>query len=157
MLEPRGKGIVATALRFASRGARRRGHHFDEIPDGEGPARHAHARRAYPRHQKKADFDPDKFEDRYETALDRADQRQARPASKPQTAPAAQAEQCDQSHGCAAPQREGREGRREAAPRQYWAGEAAPKQRASFRQGSRTKKAKKKRRVQPGRQAQRGS
>jgi DNA end-binding protein Ku len=67
MLQPRGKGIMATALRYRNevRGEER---YFDDIPSARIPgdmidlAEHIID-------QKKAAFDPKKFEDRYEEAL----------------------------------------------------------------------------------------
>jgi DNA end-binding protein Ku len=67
MLQPRGKGIVATALRYKNE-VRDESAYFDEIPDVKVPndmlqlAEHI-------LEQKKGHFDPAKFEDRYEDAL----------------------------------------------------------------------------------------
>ena len=67
MLEPRSKGIQATALRYKPE-VRNEGTYFDEIPavkvtsDMLELAEHILK-------QKKGHFDPDKFEDRYEDAL----------------------------------------------------------------------------------------
>jgi DNA end-binding protein Ku len=67
MLQPRGKGIAATALRYKSE-VRKEDTYFDEIPsvkvsaDMLELAEHILA-------QKRGHFDPDKFEDRYEQAL----------------------------------------------------------------------------------------
>src|SRR4051794_18672812 len=67
MLRPRGKGIVATALRYKNE-VRAEDTYFDEIPDVKVPpdmvklAEHI-------LEQKKGHFDPEKFEDRYEDAL----------------------------------------------------------------------------------------
>lgn len=67
MLEPRGKGIAATALRYKSE-VRKEDAYFDEIPNVKVPgdmlqlAEHI-------LEQKKGHFDPEKFEDRYEDAL----------------------------------------------------------------------------------------
>jgi DNA end-binding protein Ku len=67
MLQPRGKGLMATALRYKSE-VRDADNYFDEIPDIKVPADMldlaVHILRS-----KKAKFDPDKFEDRYESAL----------------------------------------------------------------------------------------
>lgn len=67
MLEPRGKGILAIALRFADE-VRNERDYFDEIPDIEVP-REMLALAQHILDTKKAKFDPSKFEDRYETAL----------------------------------------------------------------------------------------
>ena len=67
MLQPRGKGMMATALRYNNE-VRAEDSYFDEIPAVKVPndmldlATHILK-------SKKAKFDPDKFEDRYETAL----------------------------------------------------------------------------------------
>ena len=67
MLQTRGKGIAATALRYKSE-VRKEDAYFDEIPTVKVPndmlqlAEHI-------LQQKKGHFDPDKFEDRYEDAL----------------------------------------------------------------------------------------
>jgi len=67
MLQPRGKGIVATALRYKNE-VRNEHAYFDDIPDAKVPhdmlqlAEHILA-------QKRAHFDPAQFEDRYEHAL----------------------------------------------------------------------------------------
>lgn len=67
MLEPRGKGILAIALRFADE-VRNERDYFDEIPDIEVP-KEMLALAQHILDTKKAKFDPSKFEDRYETAL----------------------------------------------------------------------------------------
>jgi DNA end-binding protein Ku len=67
MLEARGKGIAATALRYKTE-VRKEDAYFDEIPATKVPndmlqlAEHILA-------QKKGHFDPSRFEDRYEDAL----------------------------------------------------------------------------------------
>jgi DNA end-binding protein Ku len=67
MLQARGKGIVATALRYKNE-VRNEDVYFDEIPNIKVPndmlqlAEHI-------LEQKRGHFDPDKFEDRYEEAL----------------------------------------------------------------------------------------
>ena len=67
MLQARGKGIAATALRYKPE-VRKEDAYFDEIPTVKVPndmlqlAEHI-------LEQKKGHFDPDKFEDRYEEAL----------------------------------------------------------------------------------------
>jgi DNA end-binding protein Ku len=87
MLEPRGKGIVATAIRFANE-VRDPEEYFEDVPDVKVSddmlklAEHI-------LDTKKAEFDPTKFEDHYETAL--AELIAAKQAGrKPQAAPAAQ-------------------------------------------------------------------
>jgi DNA end-binding protein Ku len=67
MLQPRGKGIVATALRYKPE-VRKEDAYFDEIPATKVP----HDMLQLAEHileQKKGHFDPAKFEDRYEDAL----------------------------------------------------------------------------------------
>ena len=67
MLEPRDKGIVATSLRYANE-VHAASSYFDEIPDSELPkqmldlAKHIIEKMT-------GKFEPDQFEDRYETAL----------------------------------------------------------------------------------------
>jgi DNA end-binding protein Ku len=67
MLQPRGQGIVATALRYKTE-VRDADEYFDDIPDVKVPkemldlAEHI-------LETKKAKFDPSEFEDRYESAL----------------------------------------------------------------------------------------
>ncbi|MEA2876651.1 MAG: end-binding protein Ku [Hyphomicrobiales bacterium] len=67
MLQSRGKGILATALRYKNE-VRDEADYFDDIPDVKVPpdmiklAEHI-------LEQKKGQFDPGKFEDRYEDAL----------------------------------------------------------------------------------------
>jgi DNA end-binding protein Ku len=67
MLRSRGKGILATALRYNNE-VRDEDEYFDDIPGVKAPpdmiklAEHI-------LEQKKGHFDPDKFEDRYEDAL----------------------------------------------------------------------------------------
>src|SRR4029079_19775036 len=67
MLEPRGKGIHATALRYKTE-VRDEDNYFDEIPSvkvtGDMLELAEHILK-----QKKGHFDPGKFEDRYEDAL----------------------------------------------------------------------------------------
>jgi DNA end-binding protein Ku len=67
MVEPRSKGIQATALRYNSE-VRKEEAYFDEIPSTKVP----HDMLQLAEHileQKKGHFDPDQFEDRYEDAL----------------------------------------------------------------------------------------
>ena len=67
MLEPRDKGIVATSLRYANE-VHAASAYFDEIPDVELPkqmmdlAKHIIEKMT-------GKFDPEQFEDRYESAL----------------------------------------------------------------------------------------
>ena len=67
MLQPRGKGLMATALRYRSE-VRAEKNYFSDIPDIKISADMldlaVHILRS-----KKAHFDPDQFEDRYENAL----------------------------------------------------------------------------------------
>ena len=87
MLAPRGKGIVGTILRYANE-VRDEANYFDDIPqvkvskDMLDLAKHI-------LETKKAEFDPSKFEDRYETALKeliaaKRAGRKPRPAPSPQ-------------------------------------------------------------------------
>ena len=50
MLQPRGKGLMATALRYNSE-VRDEENYFDEIPDSQGAGRHAQSRRPHPGEQ----------------------------------------------------------------------------------------------------------
>jgi DNA end-binding protein Ku len=67
MLQPRGKGLMATALRYRTE-VRDEKNYFSDIPDIRVPADMldlaVHILKG-----KKTHFDPDKFEDRYESAL----------------------------------------------------------------------------------------
>ena len=67
MLEPRGKGIMATALRYSTE-VRDEEDYFDDIPNVKVPADMLELAEHILK-SKKAHFDPDKFEDRYEDAL----------------------------------------------------------------------------------------
>ena len=99
MLAPRGKGIVGTILRYANE-VRDEANYFDDIPqvkvskDMLDLAKHI-------LETKKAEFDPSKFEDRYETALKELIAAKA-------AGTVAATEQCGQPYGCVAPQRAGR-------------------------------------------------
>jgi DNA end-binding protein Ku len=67
MLQPRGKGLMATALRYKSE-VRNEADYFSDIPDVKvSPDMLELA--VHILRSKKAHFDPDKFEDRYEDAL----------------------------------------------------------------------------------------
>jgi|SRR6185369_3486622 len=67
LLRPRGKGMVATALRYKNE-VRDEKNYFDEIPSIKVPADMLKLA-THILETKKGHFDPDKFEDRYETAL----------------------------------------------------------------------------------------
>lgn len=67
MLQSRGKGILATALRYKDE-VRDEDDYFDEIPDVKVPADMVKLAE-HILEQKKGQFDPGKFEDRYEDAL----------------------------------------------------------------------------------------
>lgn len=67
MLAPRGKGLIATALRYNSE-VRAEDNYFDEIPDTKVPTDMLNLA-VHILESKKAKFDPDEFQDRYETAL----------------------------------------------------------------------------------------
>jgi DNA end-binding protein Ku len=67
LLAPRGKGIMATALRYNTE-VRDEKDYFDEIPNIKVPADMLKLA-VHILESKKGKFDPDKFEDRYENAL----------------------------------------------------------------------------------------
>ena len=67
LLRPRGKGLLATALRYKTE-VRDEHDYFDDIPNVKIPADMLKLA-AHILETKKGHFDPDKFEDRYETAL----------------------------------------------------------------------------------------
>jgi DNA end-binding protein Ku len=79
MLAPRGKGLIATALRYRPE-VRNEKDYFSEIPDVKMPADMLNLA-VHILESKKAHFDPDQFEDRYESAL--ASLIQAKQAGKP--------------------------------------------------------------------------
>ena len=89
MLQPRGKGMMATALRYKTE-VRDEKDYFDDIADIKVADRHARARRRTSSKARRAISIPAKFEDRYEDALQGADQGQTRrqdaaesPSAKP--------------------------------------------------------------------------
>ena len=67
LLRPRGKGLMATALRYKTE-VRDEKDYFDDIPDIKVPADMLKLA-THILETKKGHFDPDKFEDRYENAL----------------------------------------------------------------------------------------
>jgi DNA end-binding protein Ku len=67
LLRPRGKGLMATTLRYKNE-VRNEREYFDEIPDVKVPADMLKLA-AHILETKKGHFEPDKFEDRYENAL----------------------------------------------------------------------------------------
>jgi DNA end-binding protein Ku len=67
LLRPRGKGLLATALRYKNE-VRDEDVYFDDIPNVKVPADMLKLA-THILDSKKGHFDPDKFEDRYETAL----------------------------------------------------------------------------------------
>lgn len=67
MLQPRGKGLMATALRYNNE-VRAEDNYFDEIPNVKVESDMLDLA-VHILKSKKTKFDPDKFEDRYETAL----------------------------------------------------------------------------------------
>jgi DNA end-binding protein Ku len=67
MLQPRGRGIAATALRYKPE-VRNEDNYFDEIPATKVPADMLQLAE-HILNQKKGHFDPGEFEDRYEDAL----------------------------------------------------------------------------------------
>ncbi len=119
MLAPRGKGIVATLLRYKNE-VRDERQYFDDIPDVKISKDMLELAIHIIKSKKTGHFDPAKFEDRYENALHRADQGQAGRQDAARRAVAA-AEQRHQPDGRLAPQRAGRAGRcfrcRPARPR----------------------------------------
>ena len=67
MLQPRGKGLMATALRYRTE-VRDEDNYFADIPNIKVPPDMLDLA-VHILQSKKAHFDPDKFEDRYESAL----------------------------------------------------------------------------------------
>ncbi|MDO8875079.1 MAG: Ku protein [Pseudolabrys sp.] len=67
LLRPRGKGLLATTLRYKNE-VRDEADYFDDIPSTKVPADMLKLA-THILETKKGKFDPDKFEDRYETAL----------------------------------------------------------------------------------------
>lgn len=67
LLRPRGKGLLATTLRYKDE-VRDENDYFDDIPSTKIPADMLKLA-THILETKKGKFDPDKFEDRYETAL----------------------------------------------------------------------------------------
>jgi DNA end-binding protein Ku len=67
LLRPRGKGLLATTLRYKTE-VRDEHEYFDDIPNVNVPADMVKLA-THILESKKGHFDPDKFEDRYETAL----------------------------------------------------------------------------------------
>ncbi|MBS0248524.1 MAG: Ku protein [Proteobacteria bacterium] len=67
LLRPRGKGLIATTLRYKNE-VRDEKNYFDDIPNIKVPADMLKLA-THILDTKKAKFDPSKFEDRYETAL----------------------------------------------------------------------------------------
>jgi DNA end-binding protein Ku len=67
MLHPRGKGLMATALRYRNE-VRDEDDYFSDIPDVKVPADMLDLA-VHILESKKTNFDPDRFEDRYEDAL----------------------------------------------------------------------------------------
>jgi DNA end-binding protein Ku len=79
MLQPRGKGLMATALRYNTE-VRDEKSYFSEIPDVKVPSDMLDLAMHILK-SKKSHFDPQKFEDRYEGAL--LDLIKAKQAGKP--------------------------------------------------------------------------
>jgi len=67
LLRPRGKGVLATTLRYKNE-VREEADYFDDIPNTKVPADMLKLA-THILETKKGKFDPSKFEDRYETAL----------------------------------------------------------------------------------------
>ncbi|MGH6769754.1 MAG: Ku protein [Xanthobacteraceae bacterium] len=131
MLEPRGKGIAGTLLRYRSE-VREEADYFDDIPQVKVPkdmlqlAEHI-------LDTKKAKFDPSKFEDRYETALKKliaAKQSGKKPPSAPSPQPTNVINLMDALRRSVKEGRGGRGGRRTKASRKRAGSKrAAPKRR----------------------------
>jgi DNA end-binding protein Ku len=88
MLQPRGKGIMGTLLRYKNE-VRNEADYFDDIPDIKVPKDMLDLA-VHILDTKKAKFDPSKFEDRYETALKaliRAKQAGKTPPTSPKPRP----------------------------------------------------------------------
>ena len=87
MLQARGSGITATALRYKPE-VRKEDAYFDEIPTVKVPADMLQLAE-HILEQKKGHFDPDKFEDRYEDAVKALLKRKGagEPAKKEEPAP----------------------------------------------------------------------
>ncbi|HEX5508678.1 MAG TPA: Ku protein [Pseudolabrys sp.] len=83
LLRPRGKGLLATALRYKNE-VRDESDYFDEIPDIKIPKDMLELA-THILETKKGKFEPEKFEDRYENAL--VDLIKAKRAGKPAPAP----------------------------------------------------------------------
>jgi DNA end-binding protein Ku len=83
MLQPRGKGLLATALRYRNE-VRDEHQYFDDIPNIKVPAEMLDLA-VHILESKAGHFDPSKFEDRYEQAL--AALIKAKRAGKPPPAP----------------------------------------------------------------------
>ena len=140
MLQSRGKGIVATALRYKNE-VRNEDEYFDEIPSVKIPADMIQLAE-HILDSKKGHFDPSKFEDRYEDAL--RDLIKAKQAGKARAdGVVAQAQQRHQPDGCAAPQREGRaRATPRARPRRPAARGAAKTAKAAKKKPAKQKKLK---------------
>ncbi|MGC1466186.1 MAG: Ku protein [Pseudolabrys sp.] len=83
LLRPRGKGLLATALRYKNE-VREEDDYFDDIPDVKVPADMLKLA-THILETKKGKFEPEKFEDRYENAL--TDLIKAKKAGKPAPTP----------------------------------------------------------------------
>ena len=128
MLQPRGKGLMATALRYRNE-VRDEDNYFSEIPSTKVPSDMLDLA-IHILESKKAHFEPEQFEDRYENALTALIQ--AKQAGKPlPEGRRSQAEQRHQPDGCAAAQREGRKGRRQGRQGRQEHAARAPARRAS--------------------------
>ena len=102
LLRPRGKGLLATALRYKNE-VRDEKDYFDDIENIKVPTDMLKLA-VHILETKKGHFDPGKFEDRYENALQDLIKAKARRQGAARGVRAA-AEQRDQFDGCAAPQR----------------------------------------------------
>ena len=107
MLQPRGKGIVATSLHFANE-VHAANTYFEDIPDQDLPKEMLELA-THIIDKMTGKFEPDEFQDRYESGADRAHPIQAE-GNADQAAADASTDQCRQPDGRAAPQRRGCEG-----------------------------------------------
>ena len=105
LLRPRGKGLMATTLRYKNE-VRDEKDYFDDIENIKVPADMLKLA-THILDTKKGHFKPEKFEDRYEDALNELIKAK-RAGKAPPTRRGAATEQRDQSDGCAAPQRQSR-------------------------------------------------
>ena len=102
LLRPRGKGLLATALRYKTE-VRDEHDYFDDIPERQSAGRYAQARHPHPGY-KEGSFRSGQVRGPLRDRAQRADQGQARRQGAAGLGRAA-AKQCDQSDGRVTPQR----------------------------------------------------